>query len=190
MELEPYIETWTGIKFYFLNPTEDMIDIKDIAHSLSMQCRFTGHTDQFLSVAEHCVAVSCIVEKQNELAGLLHDASEAYLSDIASPIKKCFPQYYEMENKVMEVIAKKFGFTWPLEEDVRDADAIQLKTEAKYLLPSRGKDWAHLFPTSERKGKVPNCLAPIHAEHLFLRTFEEITGTRIYEEKPKLIVGV
>ncbi len=186
--LEPWIETYTGKKFYFLNPNPDDIDIIDIAHSLAMQCRFTGHIESFMSVAEHSVAVSAIVDKPNQLAGLLHDASEAYLSDIASPIKQHFPQYYEMEDKVMQAIADKFGFEYPLNEDVKDADATQLKSEAKYLLSSGGKDWSNFFPTKGRNGKVPMCLAPAHAKTLFLRTYEQVSGKKIASPTKSLIM--
>jgi hypothetical protein len=186
--LEPWIETWTGKKFYFLNPDPDMIDIRDIAHSLAMQCRFTGHVDTFMSVAEHSVAVSVICNEENALQGLLHDASEAYLSDIASPIKQQFPQYYEMEHKLMEAIAKKFGFSYPISDDVKDADATQLKTEAKFLLSSWGTDWAALFPTQGRRGKVPLCLAPVQAEQLFLNSYEQITNETVSSTKESLIL--
>lgn len=188
-QLEPWIETYTGKKIYFLKPNPDDFDIIDIAHSLSMQCRFTGHVESFMSVAEHSVAVSTIVNKENQLAGLLHDASEAYLSDIASPIKQQFPQYYEMEDRLMKSIADKFGFEYPLNEDVKDADATQLKSEAKYLLSSGGTDWAALFPTQGRNGKVPLCLAPAHAKALFLRTFEQISGTSVTPQKSLIMVA-
>lgn len=185
---KPYIETYTGKKFYFTDPEPDMIDIRDIAHSLSLQCRFMGHVETFYSVAEHSVAVSCIVEPENALAGLLHDASEAYLSDIPRPIKKLFPQYQELEEQISQAIYSKFNVISDNKEDIKDADNTQLKTEAKYLLSSQGKDWIGDYPTKGRKGKVPNCLAPIHAEALFLRSFEEITGTKIEVPKPSLIM--
>lgn len=187
--LEPWIETYTGKKFYFLKPNPDDIDIIDIAHSLSMQCRFTGHVEAYMSVAEHSVAVSTIVNKENQLAGLLHDASEAYLSDIASPIKQFFSQYYEMEDRIMKVIAEKFGFEYPLNEDVKNADSTQLKSEAKHLLSSGGKDWTMLFPTDGRNGKVPMCLAPAHAKALFLRTYEQITGKDVSPPKSLIMVA-
>lgn len=189
---KPYIETYTGKKFYFTDPEPDMIDIRDIAHSLSLQCRFMGHVDTFYSVAEHSVAVSCIVEPENALAGLLHDATEAYLSDIPRPIKKLFPQYQALEYTISCAIYKKFNVEFSEDnesfKDIKDADNTQLKTEAKYLLSSQGKDWIGDYPTKGRKGKVPNCLAPIHAEALFLRSFEEITGTKIEVPKPSLIM--
>jgi len=187
---KPFIETYTGKKFYFTDPEPDMIDIRDIAHSLSLQCRFMGHVETFYSVAEHSVAVSCIVDKENALAALLHDAAEAYLSDIPRPIKKLLPQYMELEEQVSQAIYSKFFLNVSHEswKDVKDADNTQLKTEAKYLLSSQGKDWIGDYPTKGRKGKVPNCLAPIHAEALFLRSFEEITGTKIEVPQPSLIM--
>jgi len=187
---KPFIETYTGKKFYFTDPEPDMIDIRDIAHSLSLQCRFMGHVETFYSVAEHSVAVSCIVDKENALVALLHDAAEAYLSDIPRPIKKLLPQYMELEEQVSQAIYSKFFLNVSHEswKDVKDADNTQLKTEAKYLLSSQGKDWIGDYPTKGRKGKVPNCLAPIHAEALFLRSFEEITGTKIEVPQPSLIM--
>ena len=187
---KPFIETYTGKKFYFTDPEPDMIDIRDIAHSLSLQCRFMGHAETFYSVAEHSVAVSCIVDTENALAALLHDAAEAYLSDIPRPIKKLLPQYMELEEQVSQAIYSKFFLNVSHESwsDIKDADNTQLKTEAKYLLSSQGKDWIGDYPTKGRKGKVPNCLAPIHAEALFLRTFHEITGTKIEAPQPPLIM--
>ena len=191
---KPFIETYTGKKFYFTDPEPDMIDIRDIAHSLSLQCWFMGHVETFYSVAEHSVAVSCIVDTENALAALLHDAAEAYLSDIPRPIKKLLPLYQELEDSILNAIFYKFGLGQDIDynssyyQDIKDADNTQLKTEAKYLLSSQGKDWIGDYPTKGRKGKVPNCLAPIHAEALFLRSFEEITGTKIEVPQPSLIM--
>ena len=189
---KPFIETYTGKKFYFTDPEPDMIDIRDIAHSLSLQCRFMGHAETFYSVAEHSVAVSCIVDKENALVALLHDAAEAYLSDIPRPIKNLFPMYRALEYKISLAIFNKFNIEFLDDDetykDIKDADNTQLKTEAKYLLSSQGTDWIGDYPTKGRKGKVPNCLAPIHAEALFLRSFEEITGTKIEVPQPSLIM--
>ncbi len=165
-----------------------MIDIEDIAHALSMQCRWNGHCSQFVSVAEHSVAVSTIVESENQLQALLHDASEAYISDIPSPVKQYLDNYYTIESKIQQAILETFKCEPVLTEDVKDADAIQLKTEAKYLLPSGGKDWAGNFPTSNRKGKVPLCLAPGPARELFLNTFYELTEGRRPSKSPSLIL--
>lgn len=123
------IRTVSGIYLNVLSPTEDMITIEDIAHGLSHQCRFGGHTKKFYSVAEHSIKVSILLPEEHRLAGLLHDASEAYLADIPSPIKKHIPGYLEMENSLMTVIANKFGFQWPLHDLVKDADKKMLERE-------------------------------------------------------------
>src|SRR5271156_4912831 len=80
-----WIQTFTGKKFYPFNPKPQDIDIRDIAHALSNICRFTGHTKRFYSVAEHSRNVAKLVPAHMKLQALLHDASEAYLCDIARP---------------------------------------------------------------------------------------------------------
>lgn len=170
--LEPWIETFTGKQFHFLDPSDEQIDIRDIAHSLAFTCRYTGHSRRFYSVAEHSVLVSYLAV--DPLAGLLHDASEAYITDIASPIKPHLANYKELEDKIMDKIAAKFGFDYPLDPDIKDCDSTQLKTEAKHLLRSGGYPWAHLYPTRRPHGITPNCWSPEEAERKFLERFEEV----------------
>ncbi len=171
-KLEPWIETFTGKQFHFLDPSNDQIDIRDIAHSLAFTCRYTGHSNRFYSVAEHSILVSYLAS--DPLAGLLHDASEAYITDIASPIKPHLTNYKELEDKLMGKIAAKFGFAYPLDPDIKDCDSTQLKTEAKHLLKSRGYPWAHLYPTKRPHGITPNCWSPEEAETKFLERFQEV----------------
>ncbi len=171
-KIEPYIETFTGRHFYFLDPTDDMIDIEDIAHALSMQCRFTGHTSDFYSVAEHCVHVSYLAKDQ--LQGLLHDASEAYLTDVASPVKPYLQNYKAMEETIMSAVATKFGFDWPMSTDTHDADRTQLKAEARALLKSKGQDWVANFPTRRVRGRTPRCYRPQDARRYFLERYYEL----------------
>lgn len=167
---EPYIETFTGEKFYFLNPTPEMIHIEDIAHALANQCRFTGHSNKFYSVAEHSVRVAELCE--NKLAGLLHDASEAYLTDVASPVKQYLSNYKELEDNIMKAIATKFDFPYPLDWSVHVADKVLLAAEADQLIASRGKDW----PVRElfRNGIYLRCGTPAQAEAEFLAYFRGI----------------
>lgn len=171
-KLEPWIETYTGRFFHFLSPSAQEIDIRDIAHSLAYTCRFTGHSKKFYSVAEHSIFVSYLAN--DPLAGLLHDASEAYITDIASPIKPYINNYKALEDTIMGVIASKFGFGYPLDADIKDCDAVQLKTEARHLLRSRGEPWAHQYETIRTHGITPECMSPREAELAFLKRFEEV----------------
>src|SRR3990167_7144636 len=109
--LNTWIQTYTGKRFNLLDPDIDSIDIEDIAHALSMQCRYTGHTLVFYSVAEHSVHVSRITDSSDSLWGLLHDASEAYLGDVASPLKHSglMQGYIALEERVQAAICQKFG---------------------------------------------------------------------------------
>lgn len=187
-KLEPWIETYTGRHFYFLNPELNQIAIEDIAHSLAFTCRYTGHSNRFYSVAEHSVLVSYLAS--NPLAGLLHDASEAYITDIASPIKPYLSNYKNLEDMLMGKIATRFGFDYPLDEDIKDCDNTQLKTEAKHLLRSGGHPWAHLYPTKRPHGITPNCWSPEEAEKKFLERFEEVRIDNVKPIAPGTLIPV
>ena len=92
-----WIETYSGKQFYLDGTDTDSIVIEDIAHALANLCRYNGHTNRFYSVAEHSVLVSYAVPKEYALWGLMHDASEAYLSDIPRPFKAMIANYKTME---------------------------------------------------------------------------------------------
>lgn len=118
-----------------LNPKIDDIDINDIAHGLSMQCRFGGHTNVFYPVSEHCIWVSLHCPPDLQLAALLHDASEAYILDIPSPVKSRIPGYKEAEDNLMQIIAEKFHFQYPLDPMVKEEDMKALQYEwNKYVI--------------------------------------------------------
>jgi len=180
----PYIETVSGIKFHFLEPKEDEINIKDIAFALANQCRFNGHIP-FFSVAEHSVAVAARLSPNLQLAGLLHDAAEAYLSDIPSPIKQYLPDYQAMETKVQNAINKKFGVEF--HPDVKTADVDATATEAYYLLKSRGKDWNSVFFQPNPKWE-PRCLNPLDSYKLFMTWFSDLTKVSSSDGERKLIL--
>lgn len=108
-----YITTVTGKHFYPLNPNLLDIDIEDIAHALSLICRANGHFKYFYSVAQHSIACSDEAAERGYspeviLGCLLHDASEAYLCDVTRPVKKHIPQYLRAEEKLQDVIWKRF----------------------------------------------------------------------------------
>lgn len=181
MTMDAYIETRSGIIFHFLDPQPEEIKIEDIAYALANQCRFNGHCNRFYSVAEHSVLVAALVEQEDRLAALLHDASEAYLSDIPSPIKQFLPDYKRMEEKVQTAIESKFlsqGYIQNF-QSIKTADRQQLSTEAHYLLQSEGKEWTMWNGQRPEplNGKSPMCLTPKDAFGLFMTAYENLTGT-------------
>lgn len=132
-----WITTYTGRRFYPLDPQPEDIYIEDIAHSLSLLNRFTGHTKFPYSVAQHSIKVSEYAYG-HELAGLLHDASEAYVNDLARSLKQYLPKYKEIENKILDVIDTKFNVNTRAAK-VKEIDTRTLVTEASQLC--NGEQW-------------------------------------------------
>ena len=107
----------------------DDILLGDIAHSLSQQCRFNGHTPHFYSVAEHSVLVADRLPASLKVWGLMHDAAEAYVGDLISPIKREIRSYRNLEDRLLGVIAERFGLCWPVPDMVFAADKAQIAAE-------------------------------------------------------------
>lgn len=112
------ISTVSGRFFDILKPEDYEFDIDEIATALSNICRYTGHVNKFYSVAEHSVLVSRLVPSRLALAGLLHDASEAFVGDVSSPLKRLLPDYKRIEERVQEAIADQFGLPYPFPQEV------------------------------------------------------------------------
>ena len=132
-----YITTYTRRHFDPVNPEPADMDIKDIAHALSMICRGNGHVSSFWSVGEHCIL--CAKEAAAKgyadrlvLAALLHDASECYMSDVPRPLKQNMKQYKEQENHLLDVLYTKFLGT-PLSEEeeklIKEIDRVNREVE-------------------------------------------------------------
>jgi hypothetical protein len=133
-----WISTYTGRPFWPCDPRIEDVDTDDIAHALSLQCRFAGHVDRFYSVAEHCFRASMIVPYEDALWALLHDAPEAYLIDLPRPLKYTpglAEMYQECEAALMRVICRKYGLPFGEPDTVKRADVILLATEQRDLLP-------------------------------------------------------
>lgn len=167
-----WIQTYTGIQFWPMDPRPEEIDIRDIAHALSMLCRFNGHCQSFYSVAEHCVHVSSIVAPENQLWGLLHDAAEAYLSDIPRPIKQVLPDFKRFEDHLLTVIAKRFSLPVNIPEGVHQADNVLLATEKNSIMGEEPAPWMDL-PDSLDPAMI-QCLVPGEAEVFFLERYREL----------------
>lgn len=118
------IKTYTGIMFDPMAPKPEKINITDIAHALSMLCRANGHFRTFYSVGQHCIncakeAAARGLSKRIQLGCLLHDGSEAYLSDVTRPVKQVLPKYLEIEEPLQEVIWQKWLSPALTEEEIR-----------------------------------------------------------------------
>lgn len=124
-----YITTFTKKSFNPLVPEEKLIDIKDIAHALSLMTRANGHFKHFYSVGQH--SINCFKEanargysKEVQLGCLLHDASEAYISDITRPVKRHLPEYLSIEGHIQKVIYIKFNLENLTAEDYKIIEEI------------------------------------------------------------------
>jgi hypothetical protein len=136
-----WIETFTGTKIYPLSPNIKDIHIEDIAHALSLICRYNGHCSSYYSVAQHSVYVSDIVAPEFALQGLLHDAAEAYIGDVPRPIKKMIPMFGDIERVCMSTISRKYSLPQAFDESIWVADNIMLATEVSSFGMNLDKDW-------------------------------------------------
>src|SRR5574337_9143 len=169
-----WIQTYSGRRFNPTNPNPGAIVIQDIAHALSMQCRFSGHCKKFYSVAQHSVLGSYICDSQDALWGLMHDASEAYLVDVPRPLKRSgkFEAYIEFEHKMQEAICRRFGL--PIQEppSVKLADTKLLATEARDLMAPLHSDWRQ--PTEPLPFLI-EAWGHDKAKDMFMKRFFELT---------------
>lgn len=167
-----WIQTRSGGMFFPNTPDPTEIRIDDVATALSRICRFGGHSIEFYSVAQHSVLVSKHCPNL-PLAGLLHDASEAYLGDMPSPIKRLLPVFSEMEYKVARAVGFAFGVR--IEEmeslEVKAADLRALATEKRDLMAPEPWPW---FPLPDPWESRIDPWEPGRARVEFLREFERL----------------
>ena len=164
----------TGGDFFdLLNPIAYDYPIEVIANALSNLCRYTGHVARFYSVAEHSVLVSKAVPQRYALEGLLHDASEAFVGDVSSPLKKLLPEYQKIEDSIQEAIAAKFNLKYPFPVEIHEADKRLYWAERATVAPGNDKLW-HQELRAARK-VVPAGMTPVMARRMFLQRYEELT---------------
>lgn len=175
-----WLQTFTGEKFYPLDPRPEMVHLEDIAHALSNQCRFAGHIRDFYSVAQHSVLVSLICDRADRLWGLLHDAPEAYICDLPRPVKyePRMAVYKEVEKKLEAAIVSRFGLS-PITEppSVKAADRRLLFTERRDLFDvslGKTKEWGMGLEGEPLPVKIIPW-TPQHAEKMFIKRYEELT---------------
>ena len=169
-----WMQTFTGRAVYPLDPDPADFDIVDIAHALSMACRYAGHVRRFYSVAEHCVLMARHFSAPvNRKWALLHDASEAYLVDVPRPVKPYLAGYREAENDLMQMIALRFGLDGDMPAAVKSADNRILCDERDQAMAPCVRDWNLEGP---RLGVTLRFWSPEEAEREFLIAYGEIFG--------------
>jgi hypothetical protein len=155
------MRTYTGKYIDVFNMNINDIDIVDIAHSLSLSSRWNGHTKEHYSIAEHSIWMAENAETLEEkLECLIHDATEAYIVDVPTPIKRRLPQYVEVEEKLNEIICKKFDVKFPFSKNLKKLDRKALEFE-----------WNNKVLNNNFKS-----LSHQEAEYRFLELFYEITN--------------
>lgn len=170
------VTTYTGKHFNPVEPDVQKIDIRDIAHALSMTCRGNGHVKTYFSVGQHCINCAREAEERGYsarviLACLLHDAGEAYMSDVPRPLKPFMPQYLEAEERLLQMIYRKY-LGEPLSEEeawaVKDIDDDLLYYDMKELLGEIIKEEA-----PELKINLDYTVVPFEqVERTYLELFE------------------
>ncbi len=177
-----YIVTYTGKKFHLIEPRIQDVDVIDIAHSLSQQCRWTGHTKHHYSIAQHAYYCSFIGPENEAFERLNHDDSEAYMGDMNRPLKHftdAGPAYRKQESVVQSVIHQAFGIPEIEPPSVKIADNIMLYTEKAQIMESIQFEVSNPWIESPVANIVIEEWTPKYAERMFLQRFEELQKRRI-----------
>lgn len=172
------MQTFVGEMFDVFNPDPGKIQVKDIAHSLSMICRYGGHTREFYSVAEHSVLMSRYFGERGEYdlarAALLHDATEAYMGDLIRPMKVRMPEYRTTEDILQQVIFLRFGLPPEIPLEVKQADlniVVDEKAALLYDVP-----WGTVTDHMPPLGVDIRCWFPNRAEQEWFNTYWGLFG--------------
>lgn len=168
----PWIQTYTGRRFYLFDPQPEDVDPLDIGHALSMLCRYGGHLRAFYSVAEHSVHVAHSVPAEHALAGLLHDGTEAYIGDMVAPLKQAMPDYQQVEQRIWQAVAVRFQLPndGQLPWTVVDAD-LRIRHDETAALPPAASG----FPAGKPLGVTIHSWKPADAERAWLDLYHHLT---------------
>lgn len=168
----PTIALYSGNYFDFEDPFRTPPTIEDIAHGLSMTCRYGGQCPSFYSVAEHSVLASYIVEPRFAYDALMHDAAEAFTGDMVKPLKEMLPDFKEVEDRVERAISFFFGVSNPLPQKVKTADVQMLVLEKDQLMHNTD-DWVWTAGI-EKPHIALQFWTPFEAKRQFLARFNEL----------------
>lgn len=171
----PQIRLRSGAWLDLLDPTSCDFTIDDIAHGLAHTCRYAGQAEGFYSVAEHSLLVSQAAVG-HELAGLLHDAAEAFIGDVTRPLKQLLPDYKRIEAGIEAAIFSRLGLAG-VDAEVKQADLRVLAAEQAQIMPEGTDAWAAEAGVAPASVTV-ECLPPEVAKTRFLDRYRELTQIR------------
>lgn len=182
----PVLDTYMGGVIDLLDPKPEQITLDDIANGLSRECRFAKQLVPFYSVAQHSWNVSNWIglnggTVEEQLAGLFHDASEAYIGDIPRPLKQLLPQYKIVETQIMIAISLRFDLRWPLPKIVHDADTVMLCSEAHLHLRSKQSiNVEHGYPTNHAELALP-------AHHFLSTPYDSKSAAHLWKSRAEYL---
>lgn len=168
----PTIMLASGHLFDFLDPHNSEFTIEDVAHGLSLICRYTGQCRAFYSVAEHSLLVSDIATDYRYEA-LLHDAAEAFIGDVTRPLKQLLPEYKRIETVVEDAVIERFGLDRNYRATVKAADLRVLAAEQVQVMAPGTADWAAKAGI-EPAPIIVQFLSPDVARRSFLERYERL----------------
>lgn len=138
-----WVITYSGKRFNILDPNPADVKIEDIACALARQARFNGHTRFFYSVGQHsCLGAEISPTKEIALHMLFHDATEAYVGDLVSPVKALLPDFEVIESRIHWAISQAFNLEYPLPKVVKQIDRRLLATEVRDLITKDLQSWS------------------------------------------------
>jgi uncharacterized protein len=198
-ERQHWAQTFTGRAFWLDDPRPEDISPRDLAHHLACINRFVGATRKPYSVAQHCVLVAMVLaeeargyvtgrngmgpaltdeQRRLALAGLLHDASEAYIGDITSPMKRRLGGAVKpVEDPIQVAVAQRFGIAWPFPREVTTADLRMLMTEKRDLMAEEPMPWN--VPYEPYVHIVINPWSWQEAKERYIWALEDLTGEAV-----------
>lgn len=177
-----FIATYTGKKFFLLEPRIEDIDVIDIAHSLAMQCRWTGHCRHHYSIAQHAYYCSLIGPEEEAFQRLHHDDSEAYIADMNRPLKhytEAGAAYKKVEKPLQDLIYDAMGLSRIEHESVHLADHAMLYAEKSQIMGYLFDEAEKWTPDEAQANIKIEQWTPEYAEHMYLKRHWELQNRRI-----------
>jgi len=171
-----FMNTFSGGHYWPIDPRPEDVHIEDIAHHLSLLCRYTGAVKRFYSVAEHSWHMSFLVPREHQFAALLHDATEAYVGDVGRPLKRHLDNYQDIERLNWLAIATRFSLPKDLDPCIKKMDGLICLAEQRQMCTrwDDGHDASqHGIVGAPPDVKIEGWMPPV-AEALFLQRYNDL----------------